>query len=491
MIDRRTVFDIHRLAHDGLSVRKIAATLGLDRQTVKKYLDDPAPQATPRTRASKLDPYQDDIARMLEADPKVSAAVMRQRLQERGFDGGSTIVRDYLSRVRPRVPAKAAFIRFESEPGVQCQIDWGHFGALTYGHTQRKLYCLAVVECHSRLLYLDFTHSQRQEALHRCLLGAFRFFQGTPKELVHDNMLTAVIEHQGPLVRFNEQFLEFLRPFHIHPIACHVNQPQEKGKVEKGAIHYIRHNFWPLRSFTTLDDLQAQANQWRDQVAHRRVHRTTGFRPIERFEPQAMRPLPEFLPDCRDTAIAKVHRDFAVQFDGNFYSAPPWAIGKPLTVKADHRHVTLYFKDKAIATHRRCWERKQRLELPAHRQAAQHHRQRHWLSAEVAAFIALGDVAKTYLEQLATTQQPLQKSVKKLLDLKDDYGTQALLEALERASHHQAYGAHYIENILYQEMTPQRQHPPVRLKQDHLNQIRLDEPSLAEFDTFILKRNRS
>lgn len=491
MIDRRTVFDIHRLAHDGLSVRKIAATLGVDRQTVKKYLDDPAPQATPRTRASKLDPYQDDIARMLEADPKVSAAVMRQRLQERGFDGGSTIVRDYLSRVRPRVPAKAAFIRFESEPGVQCQIDWGHFGALTYGHTQRKLYCLAVVECHSRLLYLDFTHSQRQEALHRCLLGAFRFFQGTPKELVHDNMLTAVIEHQGPLVRFNEQFLEFLRPFHIHPIACHVNQPQEKGKVEKGAIHYIRHNFWPLRSFTTLDDLQAQANQWRDQVANRRVHRTTGFRPIERFEPQAMRPLPEFLPDCRDTAIAKVHRDFAVQFDGNFYSAPPWAIGKPLTVKADHRHVTLYFKDKAIATHRRCWERKQRLELPAHRQAAQHHRQRHWLSAEVAAFIALGDVAKTYLEQLATTQQPLQKSVKKLLDLKDDYGTQALLEALERASHHQAYGAHYIENILYQEMTPQRQHPPVRLKQDHLNQIRLDEPSLAEFDTFILKRNRS
>ena len=123
MIDRRTVFDIHRLAHDGLSVRKIATTLGLDRQTVKKYLDDPAPQAPPRTRASKLDPYQDDIARMLEADPKVSAAVVRQRLQELGFEGGATIVRDYLSRVRPNAQAKAAFIRFESDPGVQCQID--------------------------------------------------------------------------------------------------------------------------------------------------------------------------------------------------------------------------------------------------------------------------------------------------------------------------------------------------------------------------------
>jgi len=491
MINQRDIFDIHRLANDGFSVRKIAATLGLDRQTVQKYLDNPTAQAAERARQSKLDPFKDDIARMLEADPKVSAAVIRQRLQERGFDGGATIVRDYLHRVRPSVQAKVAFIRFESDPGVQCQIDWGHFGSVTYGHTQRKLYCLAVIECYSRLLYLEFTHSQRQETLHRGLLGAFHFFQGTPKELVHDNMLTAVIEHRGPVVRFNEQFLEFLRPFRINPIACNVNQPQEKGKVEKGAIHYIRHNFWPLRSFTNLDDLQAQANQWRDQVANRRVHRTTGFRPIERFDPKAMRPLPELLPDCRDAAVAKVHRDFAVQFDGNAYSAPPWAIGKTLAVKADHHRVTLYLKDKAIATHARCWGRNQRLEAPLHRQAAQQHRQRHWLSPEVAAFIALGDIAKTYLEQLATTQQPLQKSVKKLLDLKDDYGVQALLEALERASAHKAYGAHYIENILYQEMTPQRQHPPVRLKQDHLNQIRLDEPNLAEFDTFILKRNRS
>jgi len=125
MIERRTIFEIHRLADDGLSVRKIAATLGLSRQSVQKYLDDPAAQAAKRTRASKLDPFKDDIERMLETDPKVSAAVICQRLQERGFDGGMTIVRDDLSRVRPNAQAKAAFIRFESEPGVQCQIDWG------------------------------------------------------------------------------------------------------------------------------------------------------------------------------------------------------------------------------------------------------------------------------------------------------------------------------------------------------------------------------
>jgi transposase len=487
MLDQRTIFEIHRLAHEGLSMRKIARALGIARRTAHKYLDEPNPPRPILNRPSMLDPCKEEIDRLLQIDPKASAVVIRQRLEAQGFTGGLTIVRSYLRQVRVPKTSKPT-IRFETPPGHQCQVDWGHFGSLLYGDTARKLYCLAVVEGHSRLLYLEFTHSQRQETLHQCLLNAFRFFQGTPRELVHDNMLTAVLERQGPLVRFNEHFLAFLRPFKITPVACNVRQPQEKGKVEKGAIHYIRHNFWPLRTFRDLTDLQAQANQWRDQVANARIHTTTGQRPIERFDPTALRPLPAFVPDCRDTAQAKVHTDFSIHFDGNTYTVPPWLIGKTITVKADHHQLTCYVQDKAVATHPRCWQRKQRIELPQHRELAQKHHRRHWDSQEVAAFISLGEVAKTYLERLASTHQPLTKSVKKLLALKDDYGAPALLEAMQRAMQHQAIGVHYIENILYQEMTPQRLHPPVKLKQSHLNQIRLEEPSLADYDAFVLKR---
>ena len=70
--------------------------------------------------------------------------------------------------------------------------------------------------------------------------------------------MTAVTERVGPLIRFNEAFLDFLHPFAIVPRACNPRSPHEKGKVEKGVIHYIRHNFWPLRSFTDLFDLQPQ-----------------------------------------------------------------------------------------------------------------------------------------------------------------------------------------------------------------------------------------
>lgn len=100
-------------------------------------------------------------------------------------------------------------------------------------------------------------------------------------------------------------------------------------------------------------------------------------------------------------------------------------------------------------------------------------------------------MATTSLAPLAPTRQPLQQSVKKLRALKDDYGTAALRAALQRASQHHAYGAHDIAHILYQEMTPPREHPPGRLQQQALNPLRLDEPSLAAFDTCILKRRNS
>jgi len=248
----------------------------------------------------------------------------------------------------------------------------------------------------------------------------------------HDNMLTAVIEREGPLVRFNEAFLGFLLPFKIVPIACNVNeaflgfllpfkivpiacnvgQPHEKGKVEKGAIHYIRYNFWPLRSFTDLADVQAQADHWRDQVANIRVQSTTGEKPVARFQREAMRPLPDLLPDCRDTEHCKVYSDFSIRFDGNSYTVPPWAIGKQVVAKADTHTLTMYYKDRPIATHTRSWERRKRIELPSHREAARKEQRTIWRSQEVGAFISLGEEAKTYLEGLSAANQPIKKELK-------------------------------------------------------------------------------
>ena len=489
MIDRQSVFEILRLDHEGLSIRKISEALCLSRKTVAKYLDNPNPQRKSAKRASKLDPYKEEISRLLEADPKASAVVIKQRLDPLGFNGGITILKDYLRAVRPAPVNRTAYIRFESAPGEQMQIDWGHFGSLSYGATPRKLYALAVIECYSRMLYVEYTHSQKQESLHQCLLNAFRFFGGSPKELVFDNMSTAVIERQGRLIRFNDAFLQFLTTFKIFPKACNVRAAHEKGKVER-IIGYVRKNFWPLRTFTTLAEVQAQLRHWLATVANVRVQQTTGERPNQRFARVTLSPLPQRLPDCRETKQLLVHKDFAVRFDGNCYTTPPWAIGKYITLKASQNTISLYDRQKIIAIHTRCWQKNARVELPGHKELVKKIKKKLWQDRQIALFASLAPQARAYLNALADANQPIKKNVLRLLALKDEYGSSALIYAIEKAISHNAYGADYIENILYQEITPQRSHPPVKLKDDSLNHIRLAEPCLAEYDSLILKRRK-
>lgn len=490
MIDKTTIFEITRLKRLDWSDRKIASHLRIDRTTVKKYRENPDQRfKKPPRRSLKLDPFLHLIDQWLDQDPEVKATVVLQRLRNKGFSGQITIVRDLLRKVRGPQKQRQAYIRFESDPGQQMQIDWGHFGSLPYGHTNRKLYALAVLEAYSRMLYVEFTHSQKQQTLHQCLLNAFLFFGGTPQHIVVDNMLTAVIERQGSIIRFNDAFLDLLRIFNITPIACNPGAPHEKGKIE-AAIKYIRRNFWPLRSFEDLNDVQHQAKQWLTTVANVRLHQSTGQQPDQRFEDVTLNPLPDTLPDCREVCLLKVHKDFAVRFDGNSYTTPPWTIGKKLTVKADTVTVTIYNGSKRVVAHQRCWQRHCRIENKAHKEQVKKMRKRLWQDRQIAAFASLGADARLYLQGLIEAKIPIKKNICKILDLKNEYGSAAIISAIQKTMTYNAYGADYIENILYQEMTPKKYHAPVKLKKDDLNRITLTEPSLEDYDAHVLKRRK-
>ncbi|MGI6387158.1 MAG: Mu transposase domain-containing protein [Desulfomonilia bacterium] len=84
-----------------------------------------------------------------------------------------------------------------------------------------------------------------------------------------------------------------------------------------------------------------------------------------------MKSLPEHLPDALETVSALVHKDFAVRFDSNAYTVPPWTVGKRLILKADTNTVSIYYKDKTVAVHARSYESKKRIENPSHGRAGQ------------------------------------------------------------------------------------------------------------------------
>src|SRR5207248_7936599 len=123
------------------------------------------------------------------------------------------------------------------------------------------------------------------------------------------------------------------------------------------AIGYLRQNFWPLREFIDLHDVNGQVRQWLDEVANQRLHRETRERPRDRFQQAALRPLPAIPYDYRESIEALVYKDLRVSFDCNRYCVPHRYVGRRLTVKADSSSVSIYDRVEEVVSYARSWRR--------------------------------------------------------------------------------------------------------------------------------------
>jgi len=341
------------------------------------------------------------------------------------------------------------------------------------------------------MLYLEFTHSQSFATFVRCHMHAFSAMGGVAREIAYDNLATAVAEHDGRLVRFLPRFLGFAREYGFYPRACNLAAGWEKGKVER-AIGYTRQNFGPLREFTDLDDVNRQARQWLAQVANQRQHRETRQRPVDRFQPAALKPLPVIPYDYRDSVELLVHKDLRVQFDGNRYCVPQRYVGRRLTVKADSGSVAIDDRVQGIVSYARSWRRGKTFgaerfeaELAEMRPAARRSRAQERLFLFLDGLCSKAMV-EAYLRDIADTDRTLSRQLTELLELIRQYGPEAVASAIEKASGARAFGADYVANILRQQQSPRRPQPPLVLRDPLLNELATDPLSLLQYDAFIL-----
>lgn len=189
MLTSDQINELHRLyVSEKWPIRKIERHLNMRWKTIKRYLDMPAREAVRRQRQSKLDPFKAVIGECLEKDPLVTAALILQRIRDLGYSGGHAILQEYVSKVRPQPAAKRAFVRMEPFAGERFEVDWAHFDTLNYSGDIRKLYAFVLIDAHSRMLYVEFTHSQSFETFARCHVHAFHAMQGVAREVVYDNL---------------------------------------------------------------------------------------------------------------------------------------------------------------------------------------------------------------------------------------------------------------------------------------------------------------
>ena len=371
----REIVLIQDLKKQGLSISAIARKVGSDRKTVRKYLDRglEAPVYGPRRpRARVIAPYEHYLQERIQAFPDLSGARLLREIRELGYDGGYTAVTDFLREVRP--PRQAQFERrFETPPGQQAQVDFAEF---TVEFTDepgvvRKVWLFSMVLGHSRWLWGRFVASQNLQSVLRCHIAAFSDMGGVPEEILYDRMKTAVIgEDETGVVTYNASLVALLNHYGAVPRACQPYRAKTKGKVER-PFRYIRQDFFLARTFRNMDDLNAQFETWRTEVANPRVHATTRRVVDEAFaeEVRHLKPLPAIPYSAVLTVERRVSKDGMIAVGGNFYSVQDTTRRRTLEVQHHATELRIFEDGQLIARHPVLEGKARRRVDPAHRKA--------------------------------------------------------------------------------------------------------------------------
>jgi transposase len=484
--------EIRRLAElEKLSGRAIAEQLHCSRHTVAAALKrDQPPARQVSRRATLLDPHRAKIDALLAKYPNLSAVRVCEEIARgpQGYTGSASSVRRYLRKIRPA--RGRVYQEVHYEPAQAMQVDWGECGRVRIGATTRKVSVFVATLCYSRLMFIEFTLSQRKEEFYRGLVHALDFFGGSPRALIFDNLKAAVLNGSGRAACLHPEFLALCGYFCMQPIACERRDPESKGIVEAG-VRYVKHNALAGRGedLSRFEDYLALAPLWRDQVANVRLHESTRERPVDRFERERslLRALPAIPFDTDEVAPAVVTPHARVEFDGNRYSTPPRFVRQPVMVRANRDELRILHDGQVVAQHRRCHDRGQLIVLTDHRLAALALRRRSRGTEVEHAFDALGPEAREF--HLRLNSQPVKTGVhlRRLLGLARLYGAAELLAAIARALELATYDAAYVENLLLAERR-RRQLPtptlPTPQRRELIDEIELDPADPGIYDRF-------
>lgn len=467
-------------------VGTIATQLGIHHSVVDRILAQAGlPKVERSQRASLIDPYLPFIVETLREFPTLTATRLYEMAKQRGYPGGPSQFRQRISQLRPRQQPEA-YLRLKTLPGEQAQVDWGHFGYLQIGQAKRPLMAFVMVLSWSRQIFLRFYLNAQMENFLRGHVAAFDVWTGLPKVLLYDNLKSAVLERQGDAIRFHPTLLELSAHYHFEPRPVAVARGNEKGRVER-AIRYIRDHFFAGRHWATLDDLNAQADEWCQGVsADRPCPENNGLSVKVAFLQEQPHLLP--LPDnpfntCEQVAVRAGKTPY-IRYDLNDYSVPHQQVQKTLNVHADLSTVRIFESHKQIAQHPRHFGKGEQIEQESHINAlwlaktqAKYHRGQDRLSLASAHI-------PTLLQQSAERGHVLKTTVRLLNEYLDQYGRDELHIAVGIALKQLAPYPQAVQQILERRRDEKQKPPPLAVAvPDKVKHLGVKTGNVAEYDT--------
>ncbi len=359
----------------GVSIKELVRRTGFSRNTIRAALrSDAPPTFRGSERLSRLEPFKGEIHRLLKDDPKLTGVRVRELIEPLGFDGGKTIVDDYLREVRPMFLKARTFQRTVYRPGEICQWDlWETSEPVPVGHGQVRrawvvVCCLGYSRAGAGALIFSKEAPDVLWGMSRCVwaLGAL------PELMVWDR--EGCLHAGGG--RPTESYAAFCGQLPVDWLFCEPRDPQAKGAVERLQL-YLETNFEPGRRFANHLDFQLQLDDWFSK-ANGRTHKTLRARPIDRLieEREVMRALPAREPDLDRRWVVRVPPDPHLRFDTNDYSLDPNLVGRRVDVRVSQREIMAVALDtgELAGRHDRCFAKHRTVTALQHARALRERR---------------------------------------------------------------------------------------------------------------------
>ena len=464
----------------GRSLKQIVRSLGVSRNTVRKYvqlarslgyqqgvavlsasdwaaiLKEKVPDLVGSASRSgvfvEIASYHDAIVVGLETN---RASTVWQRLHdERGMQASLRSFRRYLHRYLPEQANRTqpTVLRDDPPPGQEAQVDYGYLGLWSdpKSETRKKLWAFVMILSHSRHMFVHVVHRTNQEAWIRGHVEAFAFFGGTPGVLVIDNLKAAVAKPDLYDPQINRGYEELAAYYGLLIDPCRAGRPKDKPRVER-PMPYIRDSFYAGRDFENLEQMNQVAKRWCLSVAGQRVHGTTGQRPLDLFqrvEAHALGSLPPQPFEPVTWTQAKVARDCHIQVARALYSVPYRYMGRTLSVRISPTTIECYHDQDLVKTHRRLHRRGRRTDWGDYpeEKARFYQRTPDWCRAQAEALgPAVGQAVRALL---AHHSLHYLRQCQGIIGLADKYGPERLDAACERALAFDDPAYRTIRNIL-------------------------------------------
>jgi len=428
----------------------IARTLKIHHTTVRRALHDKGVVAPPSGRPSIVDTFLPFIHMTLEQHPDLPASRLHAMVVERGYEGRPDHFRRLIATLRPR-HAPEAFLRRRTLPGEEGQADWGHFGLHMVGNAQRALSAFVLVLSWSRRPFVRFFYDQRMGSFLAAHVEAFDAFGGVPRVVLYDNLKSVVVQRRGDTVAFNEQILALARHYRFRPHPVAVRRGNEKGRVER-TIGYLRTSFWPARTWTDLDDLNAQVDRWCREVAGQRTcpeDKTLTVWTAGDVEKGSLLSLPLDAYPAEDIVEVHIGKQPYARFDRNDYSVPAELVRKTLTLRATSKEVRVFNGAELVARHPRSFSTGNQIENPEHLAALVAQKQKARQARAIDRLHQACPAAQSLIERAVAQHKRPNVVVDQLLQLLDTWGLDRFSAAIHEGDRCGAASAADLSQILH------------------------------------------